>query len=238
MRMPTVFVVALLLCGPAPLAAQSVKLEFRDGKVDLYAQNATVRAILNEWGRLGRTQIVNGERVPGAPVTLELVGVYERQALEILLRGVSGYLVSPRQTAAGDGSGFDRIMILPTSNAPRVSAPVGQAPAPRAVPSPIQPPGPRRDEGGDDDVSDDAPAVPISNGRAGPLPNPRTPAAPVRERLGQVPEPDPEEGDPKPGAQPTSAPGNPFVVTPGSVRPGVIAPAPQPAQQRPTQAER
>ncbi len=237
MRISTCFVVALLF-GSAPLAAQSVKLEFEGGKVNLQAQSATVRQILNEWGRLGRTQIVNGDRVAGAPVTLELVGVYEREALEILLRGVSGYLVSPRASASSGASGFDRILILPTSNAPRVTPPGGQAFAPRAVPAPIRPPAVRpQDDDADDDAADDTPPVPINNGRAGPLPSPRPPAAAVRERLGQILELEPE-GDQQ-GAQPASAPGNPFTVAPGAVRPGVIAPAPatRPAQP-PAQPEK
>ena len=44
-------------------------------------------------------RIVNGERVAGPAVTLELQDVSERQALDVLLRGVSGYIVAPRETA-------------------------------------------------------------------------------------------------------------------------------------------
>src|SRR5690606_13849819 len=80
--------VVLLHAGAA--SAQTVKLEFQNGLVNLTAQNAPVRAILAEWTRLGGTNIVNGDRVTGPPVTLELQGVPERQALDIVLRGVAG----------------------------------------------------------------------------------------------------------------------------------------------------
>ena len=60
--------------------------------------------ILAEWSRRGRTTIVNGERVPGPPVTLELQNVSEQQALDIVLRGVSGYLVAARETAISGAS--------------------------------------------------------------------------------------------------------------------------------------
>ena len=88
--------VALLGAGAAPVAAQGVTLEFQDGKVRLTAQNVSVSQILAEWARQGRTTIVNGERVPGPPVTLELQDVPEQQALDTVLRSASGYLVAAR----------------------------------------------------------------------------------------------------------------------------------------------
>src|SRR5687768_563825 len=63
---------AMLLGVAATSSAQAVSLQFNDGRVSLNAQNAPVRAILFEWARLGGTRIVNGERLGGAPVTLEL----------------------------------------------------------------------------------------------------------------------------------------------------------------------
>ena len=37
------------------------------GKVNLIAQNASLRAILNEWARVGGTRLVNPERLTGGP---------------------------------------------------------------------------------------------------------------------------------------------------------------------------
>ena len=58
----------------------------QNGRVSLVAKDATVRQILAEWARVGQTKIVNVERVPGGPVTLELTNVPEAQALDVLLR--------------------------------------------------------------------------------------------------------------------------------------------------------
>ena len=73
---------------------ESRRLNSRTASVRLNAQNVPVSQILAEWARRGRTTIVNGERVPGPPVTLELQDVPEQQALDIVLRSVSGYLVA------------------------------------------------------------------------------------------------------------------------------------------------
>jgi hypothetical protein len=109
---------ALLLGCAGPAAAQGVKLEFTGGLVNLTVQNAPARAVLAEWARLGGTQIVNGNNVTGAPMTLELNGVTERYALEVILRSVPGYIVSARPApGVGGASAFDRVMIMPTTRA-------------------------------------------------------------------------------------------------------------------------
>ena len=103
-----------------PAAGQSVKLSFHGGKVDLSAENASIRTILTEWSRVGGTRVVNADRVVGPPITVEFKDAYEQVALESLLRGVSGYIVGPRVSpGAPTSSGFDRIVILATSNAPQ-----------------------------------------------------------------------------------------------------------------------
>jgi hypothetical protein len=94
----------------ASTAAADVRLTIHNGLVTLTAQDVTVRQILAEWAKVGQTQIVNAEGIPGGPVTLQLVNVPEEEALGILLRTVSGYLAAPRRTiAAPDASHFDRI---------------------------------------------------------------------------------------------------------------------------------
>lgn len=208
---------ALALAFAAPASAQAVKLEFRDGRVTLNAQNAPIRTILAEWSRLGGTTIVNGDRVAGAPVTIELSGVSERQALDILLRNVSGYLVAARQVPRAGASAFDRILIVPTSTAPRAAAaPAFAPPAP-----PPQRPQPQPQPQQEDDLANPDNELPEP---------PRPPVIrnlPVTRVVGQpalgpdgtpvmVPEDNPEP----------PATTNPFGVQPGSVRPGVIAPPP------------
>ena len=120
-----VLLAAGLLVGVAASAAAQapLRLQISDGRVTLHAENVPVRTILAEWARVGGTTILNGDRVAGAPLTLELEGVPERRALDIVLRSVSGYVVAARQPGKSGASIYDRIMILPTSVAPRNPAP-------------------------------------------------------------------------------------------------------------------
>ncbi len=51
---------------PAPVQAQaagSVALQFDQGYVTLLAASATLRAVLDEWGRLGGATIAGGDRL-------------------------------------------------------------------------------------------------------------------------------------------------------------------------------
>lgn len=110
---------ALLCCyETSAQAQQSVQLEFRDGRVWLVAHDAPVRAILSEWARIGSTTIVNIDRVDGGPVSLELMGVTERDALDSVLRDAAGYMIASRPMSAGGVSTFDRIVILSPTIAP------------------------------------------------------------------------------------------------------------------------
>ncbi len=237
-------VVAVLLCWVLPLRAQQlVELQFDAGRVTLSAQNVPVRVILAEWARLGGATIVNGERVAGPPVTIELTNVPEPQALDIILRSVAGYMIAPRRAGSNSVSAFDRILILPTSAAPRNPPPPAVAAAPRPILR--RPPGIAR-----------AQAAPVGAGGNGidPLgaqgPPAVNPPGTGDPRL--VPQPlvgrpplagaellDPgnmSNGGPAPvapaGVAPT--PGNPFGIPFGSsARPGIVTPVPQPEQQQP-----
>lgn len=216
---------AAMLVAMASLAAQAqtVKVEFAMGKVNLVAQNASVRAILTEWSRVGGTRLVNPQLLTGGPVTLELVGVPERQALDIILRDVGGYMLGPRPALVAGVSSFDRLVVV-TAVAGR-PAPAGPAfPAPRPLPQPqlgravqtIE-----REPATDDvdvveDLDDDGPDRPETPARVRPpVLGPGLPPLPRAE--------------PQPEVRPT--PGNPFGAQ-GSSRPGSVAPVP-PTQQPP-----
>jgi hypothetical protein len=123
---------AAMVSWAAPARAE-VQLRIENGLVSLKATNATVREILAEWGRVGNTKIVNGERMPGGPVTLELTGVTEEDALEIILRSAAGYVTAPRAIAQVNASRYDRILVMPTSSPTR--------PAPPPQPGQFQQPG-------------------------------------------------------------------------------------------------
>lgn len=125
---------ALMLASTAPAFAQSISLRLSDGRVTLITQNATPSAILAEWARQGQVQVVDGERVPGTPLTLRLEDVPEREALDIVLRSATGYIAAPRaQAAAANLSRFDRVIVMPTSPGAGAAARASASPANRTT---------------------------------------------------------------------------------------------------------
>lgn len=121
MRRVLLLTVALSLSAAWPAAAQNLKVDFHDGRVSVEATSVPVRAILNEWGKIGGTKIVGAERISGAPLTVKLINVTEAQALETILRSVAGYMAAPRSTGTG-ASRYDRILVMATSTVPPPAA--------------------------------------------------------------------------------------------------------------------
>ena len=228
MRLTTVFLVGIALSAPAAPASADVRLHIENGQVSLTATNATARDILAEWAKVGQVKIVNGDRVPGGPVTLQLDGVSEDQALEIILRAAAGYVTAPRATALPNASRFDRILVMPTTTPTRPAPPpqpsYPQPRPPQFQPPPFQPPQmpPQVPQPIDDDTdAGDEPAPNVV------LPNPRGPIF-----NGQPPQQIPQ---PQTAPQPPAAtyPGRPV---PGQVPVGVAVPGmPVPAPAQPQQ---
>ena len=125
-----VVVLLVLMAVPSAAAAGQLRMEFQDGFVSISAADVPLRQVLSEWGRLGRTRIVNLDKISGAPLTLELALVPEKQALEIVLRGVQGYVVAQRAAALPGSSQFDRIVVMPGSVPPPSRAAAAPQPAP------------------------------------------------------------------------------------------------------------
>lgn len=247
---------ALLLVTAASASAQQMTLQIQNGQVTLDAQNVSVRQILAEWARVGGARIVNAEKVGGGPVTLQLTAMPERQAIDTILRGVGGYMLAPRPAGSAGVSAFDRILILPTSSAPRASsAPVsagfpGQRPIPQQMPEPVQTDviededndvEPEPDEEGGAEVVSPPQDGPNRRFQRGPtvFPNPMggapQPFVPQPNFPGNT-QPVDEEEQPMP--EPQVSPSNPFGVPAGaSTSPGVISPVPQ-QQQRPPRPPR
>jgi hypothetical protein len=96
----------------APSIAGQVKLEIRGGLVTLDAKDATIREILAEWARVGKTQVANADTAPGDPLTLQFADVPERQALDTILRSVGGFLAIARTSPLDAGSVYDRIVVM------------------------------------------------------------------------------------------------------------------------------
>lgn len=217
------------LVVPQPAWADPLVLSFNDGRVTLKAADVSLRQILVEWARLGQVRIVGLEKVAGAPVTLELVDMPEKQALEILLRSVAGYVAAPRQrAAAATASRFDRLVLLPTSIAS--AAPVG-TPRPAAFTPPAPFPDPTQISNQEPDSNDppNPPGIPVFSpdidpASPGTTPQP-PPVNPGSIRPFQSPA-DPNQPMPDPAINP-DPPAGPLLTN----RPGVL-PVP-PRQPRP-----
>ena len=136
--------VVLAACvGSASAAvAGELKLSIANGRATLIATDVPARQILAEWARIGQTNIVNGDRIMGPNLTLQMIDRPEREVLDVVLRTVAGYVAAPRHEAVTTLSVYDRILILPTSQAPAynpaaLSTPTFQRPQmPMPVPMP------------------------------------------------------------------------------------------------------
>lgn len=130
------FVLAAVLVTPS-LASAELKLTMEGGLVTIVAKDVPLSMIMAEWAKVGRTNILNGDKIL-TPVTIQLEGIPERKALDILLRGAAGYMLAERATPVAGTSTFDRIMILPTSRPPANAPPLQQqSPQPFAPPRPM-----------------------------------------------------------------------------------------------------
>jgi hypothetical protein len=225
----------------APAAHADVQLSLSNGRVTLVAKDATLRQILTEWARVGKLKIVNLERIPGGPLTLELRDVPEGEALDILLRSLSGYIVAPRATQVADASVYDSISVMPTIATPAArTAAAAPPPAPFTPPSAFLP-------NADDDQNGPQIARPPVFAPGQQVPQPGAPVA-VRPVLPVVrpgvvpaqPNNNPNDFQQPPTAAPFPFPNPPTFpaggqAAPGAIgvsTPGMVAPAPasQPGQ--------
>ena len=148
---------ALALLFAIPATAGELKLSINSGRATVIATDVPLTQVLQEWARVGRTRIVNAERLASAPVTVTLVDVPEKEALDIILRNASGYVAAPRAELVANESMYDRILIMPTSIAPP-AMPVSTA---AAAPQPFQrPPLPTPIDDDDEPVTVNVPPQP------------------------------------------------------------------------------
>jgi hypothetical protein len=206
-------------------------MEFRNGYVTISAADVPLRQLLTEWARLGQTRVVNLEKLSGAPLTIELANVPEKQALETILRGVPGYLVAQRETPIAGRSQFDRIVVMPGIVAPPSRAAAPPPPQPQPMPPPQQVPPqqvppqqvPYAVDDQDQPVQEEMPEQPTPDTDAAP--------PPVMHQPGILPMP-PRQGQEKeaPPAGPVPAPFNRGTIS--SPSPGQL---PVPQQKPPEQ---
>ena len=199
--------VPALLALPVASTAGELKLTIRNGLVTLIADDVPLSLIMSEWARLGQTQIVNGDKLT-TPVSLQIVDMPERRAIDILLRPVSGYMVAERPATIVGASVFDRIMILPTSRPPANTGPINSPPPSFALPRPMPvqpPPVPDSDEEPPSGLPQPGPVPPGAQPMVPGQPNPAVPNAPLTApRPGQLPAPQPQ---PVPFGTPPKPPG-------------------------------
>jgi hypothetical protein len=218
------------LAAPSTVGAQELTLVFRDGRAKLSATNVPASRILAEWARVGRTRIVNADRLVGPALTLELEWVPERVALDTILRSAGGYMAAPRPGDVAGASVFDRILVMPASTQ-MAARPMPAPPPPRFV-APPQPPA----ELAPETMSFDAP--PPDAPEAETYVPPEEVLNPGATGPGEIAQPFTPGGDGDP-LVPTPYPGgisgppgsNPWNVTGGSATPGVISPPAEPAQE-------
>jgi hypothetical protein len=200
------FILALLVI-PAPASAQ-LKLTMEGGMVTLIAKDVPLSVIMAEWARVGRTSIVNGDKI-FTPVTIQLENVPERKALDILLRNAAGYMIAERATPIAGVSAFDRIMILPTSRPPANAPPLQPAtPAPFAPPRPMPVPVQDDQEPTSPNVPQQNPMMPGQPGMAQPG-NPNTPQAPLTAPRPGMITPPPQQPVPFGAPRPAGGGGTP-----------------------------
>jgi hypothetical protein len=200
---------AALACGLANQAvAGELKISMQDGRVTIMADNVPLRQILQEWARVGQAKIVNGDKLSGPALTLQLVNVSEKEALDILLRSASGYIAAPRPVAVVGAAMYDRVTIMPTSRPPAATAGNVTPPTFQRPPMPVdvddepinvampQPAGipvngqfPGMPPQGVSQGTPGAPNTPQTQSQPGPMTSPRPGALPAPQLPPGVPNP-------------------------------------------------
>lgn len=201
----------LLVAAPSAAAAGELKLTLNNGLATVIANDVPLNQILAEWARVGKTTVVNADKLTGPPVTLVLQDVPEREALEVILRSASGYIVGARQEVLANASAFDRILIMPASRAP-AAAPVSAAAPPRFPGRP-----------------------PVAQPMVEPdVDDPDPPVGPVMGPQGDAPQ-QPNEPQAQPGIpQPQNQPGMPAMPPGTAPRPGMPTAVPGQPSPYPT----
>ena len=203
----------LAVAASSTASAGELKLTLNNGLVTVIADDVPVSRILSEWAKVGQTKIVNGEKLMTV-VSLQLVDMPERKALDIILRTASGYMAAERPAPLAGASAYDRIMILPFSKAP-AAPPVSAGNMPAAF-------SPGRPQMAQPQPMDDDPIMPPG---VGPQPLPGQPGQPSLP--GVTPPPgtnQPQLTAPRPGQLPAPGPSQPVPFGSPAAPPGVKPP--------------
>ena len=145
MKIKTLLVSAGAVCLAGlgrPAHAQELSLTLDGEAVTLHATNVTVDEILARWSKTtGLTVVSQNGHGSDVPVTVHVSGVSEREALGLVLRDLSGYIMGERRDPQTGAIRIDRLVILPDSAARASDAPpvARRWPVPAAaVPAPAE----------------------------------------------------------------------------------------------------
>jgi glycosyltransferase involved in cell wall biosynthesis len=110
----TALVVAAFLYRGAGAQAGPLRLQlaFNDGRLSLVASGVTVQQVLQEWTRVGHTQVDHMEAAPAGVLDIELKDVSEEEALDVLLRQTGGFIARAAPAPSPTASHLDRILIV------------------------------------------------------------------------------------------------------------------------------
>jgi len=228
--------VALGLLAAGDAAAQKLSLRIDKGLVTLDAQNVTVDEVLARWiDTTGLNVVSKSGQGSDIPVSLHLEGVTEREALRMVLRDLSGYIMGERVDPLTGVVTIDRLMILPQSAA---SVPQGTGGVADTRPRRSLVPAraataltlPVADVPVDETPVELAPAPAVvltpdgsSRFTVGTADGPQTYRPSLAELDEQI-----KMLRPEVSAAPAATPGNPFGTSKGAATPGQMTPAPVP----------
>ena len=134
MRAGLILAMMWVVAGAPIDARDGLEVSFADGRVTVIADQVPLRAILDEWSRLGDTEFVDPDTATHVqPLQIQLVDVPEAEALRILLRAVAGFIAAPRPGNVAGASRYGRVLVMATSRPQAGNAP---APAPAASVTP------------------------------------------------------------------------------------------------------
>jgi len=123
---------------PAGTAAQESHVSVSVGEqgVTLEAVNATLRDVLAEWARVGGFRLLDYDTLDARTVTVQLANVPEREALNILLRDIGGYVLGARRAGDSGRSQFGSLLVVSgNARSPRQGALAPLPPPPPPIPA-------------------------------------------------------------------------------------------------------
>lgn len=213
----------LLLIPTVLFASANATVVLHDGRVTIVARNASAAEILDEWTRAGGTTVVNADRLGSARLTIELVDVPEREALDVVLRSAAGYLAVERPVVPATLSRYERIFIMAASTPPRTpGGPAQPQQAPRTFEPPLFFPGGAQRVVGLD-------GQPVPDDQEGAPPPGRVPA-PSGFSNGDAPSSPPGSAAPRATTRPIGVPVPGMIVAPPQT-PSPQVPIPQTSTQ-------